>query len=66
MSQEPSEALKYIIESLIFVSDGPLSYNKIKKLLPDFEPDKIREALSELLEDYEKQNNKTSGSIVSW
>lgn len=57
MTHESSQDLRYIIESLIFVSEGPLSYEKIKKLLPDFETELIRKAISELIEEYETSKN---------
>ncbi|MBU0992809.1 MAG: SMC-Scp complex subunit ScpB [Proteobacteria bacterium] len=48
-----TENLKTIIESLVFVSEGPLSVDKIIKTLPEFDHDMIRQAISELKKDYE-------------
>lgn len=48
-----NEELKAIIESLIFVSEAPISVDQLMKLLPEFEPEAIRKAVSGLKEDYE-------------
>jgi len=45
--------LKNILECLIFVSDEPLSMNRIKKILPDVDVKEIRQALISLIEDYD-------------
>ncbi|MBW2568964.1 MAG: SMC-Scp complex subunit ScpB [Deltaproteobacteria bacterium] len=47
------EDIKNIIESLLFVSDAPLTIERIKKLLPFAETKEIREALLALSEEYE-------------
>lgn len=47
------EDTKNIIESLLFVSDVPLTIEHIKKLLPFAETKEIREALLALSEEYE-------------
>lgn len=57
MIQETDQDLKYIIESLIFVSEGPISYEKIKRLLPDFKADAIRKAISDLVEEHDSSKN---------
>ena len=38
--------IKYIIESLLFVADEPLTVDRIKKILIQVETGKIRDALS--------------------
>jgi segregation and condensation protein B len=45
--------LKNIIESLIFVSDGPLTVDQIKTVLPGSDPKKIRITLDTLIQEYE-------------
>jgi segregation and condensation protein B len=45
--------LKNIIESLIFVSDGPLTIDQIKGVLPGTDPNKIRITLDTLIQEYE-------------
>ncbi len=47
------ENLKYIIESLLFVAEEPLTINNMKKVLSDVENKDIREALAELSKEYE-------------
>ena len=48
-----SEELKYIIESLLFVSEGPLPMDRLKKVLEEFDPKAIRQAMDALAEEYE-------------
>jgi segregation and condensation protein B len=50
------ENLKYIIESLIFVSEAPLSINRLKAILEEVEPGDIRLALAELQGEYDARN----------
>lgn len=45
--------LKYILESLLFVSPQPLGMDRLKKALPEEEPSAIREALDILSGEYE-------------
>lgn len=45
--------LKNIIESLIFISDGPLTFDQIKGVLPGIDPKKIRITLDTLIQEYE-------------
>lgn len=45
--------IKYIIESLLFVSDGPLSLERIKKVLETPDIKEIKNAIAELSEEYE-------------
>ncbi|CAN2046224.1 Segregation and condensation protein B [Candidatus Magnetomoraceae bacterium gMMP-1] len=45
--------LKNIIESLIFVSDFPLSIQKLKQILSDISSQEIHNVLEELVNDYE-------------
>ena len=47
------EDIKYIIESLLFVSDEPLTVDRIKKILIQAENAEIREAMAELIAEYE-------------
>jgi len=49
------EDLKNIIESLLFVADGPLAPEKIKEVLELDDRELIREALQELQADYESR-----------
>ena len=49
------EDLKNIIESLLFVADGPLALDKIKDVLELDDRKLIREALQELQDDYESR-----------
>jgi segregation and condensation protein B len=51
-----TEDLKAIIESLIFVSEGPISLDQLMRLLPEFEADAVRKAVSGLKEAYETGN----------
>jgi segregation and condensation protein B len=45
---------KAVIESLLFVSEGPLSLNQIKEVLGEVSKKEIQRLLSELKEDYER------------
>jgi len=45
---------KYVIESLLFVSEGPLLIEQIKNVLEDLETQQIRALLQELKEEYER------------
>jgi len=47
------ENIKNTIEALLFVSEGPLTKDAIKRALFDVEMDEIRQAINELREDYE-------------
>ena len=47
------EDIKYIIESLLFVADEPLTVGRIKKILIQAETGEIREAMAELTAEYE-------------
>ena len=47
------EDLKNIIESLLFVSEEPISLRQLKRIIPGPETGDIREALKSLAEDYE-------------
>ena len=47
------EDIKYIIESLLFVVDEPLTVNRIKKILVEAETTEIRQAIAELTAEYE-------------
>ncbi len=49
------EDIKYIIESLIFISETPLTIDKLKSVFSEIEPEKIRDALDELSSDYENR-----------
>ena len=47
------EDIKYIIESLLFVVDEPLTIDRLKKILIQVETREIREAMDELTAEYE-------------
>ncbi|MFH1102250.1 MAG: SMC-Scp complex subunit ScpB [Pseudomonadota bacterium] len=47
--------IKYIIESLLFVSTDPLPIDRIKKVIPDADTKEIREALYSLSAEYEQR-----------
>lgn len=46
------EQLKAIIESLLFVTDSPLTLDHLKRALPDALPDAIKKALFDLMQEY--------------
>jgi len=50
------EQLKQIIESLLFVTDAPLTIDHIKQAIPESQTDDIKKALSELKDEYETRN----------
>jgi segregation and condensation protein B len=50
------ENIKNIIESLLFVSEDPLTIGSIKNVLEIEDPKEIRNALKELADDYENRN----------
>jgi segregation and condensation protein B len=47
------ENIKYIIESLLFVSEGPITIERIREVVEVGDRQMIRDALSELSEEYE-------------
>jgi len=47
------EDIKYIIESLLFVSETPLTINRIQKVLEQADTKDIHEALTALAAEYE-------------
>jgi segregation and condensation protein B len=47
-----SSDLKGIIEALIFISQEPLTIDRIKTVLEDAPPDEVQAAVDELLQDY--------------
>jgi len=47
------EDIKYIIESLLFVADEPLTVDRIKKILIQVETGEVRDAMAELTDEYE-------------
>jgi len=47
-----TKELKHIIESLLFAAEEPLSINRIKNLSSEFDTKAIKNALSELLDEY--------------
>ena len=47
--------LKNIVESLIFVSESPLTVERMRKAIPDADASEIREAVEALLEEYESK-----------
>ncbi len=48
--------IKQIIESLLFVSDSPLAIDHIQRAVPEASTEAIRNALRELMEEYEGRN----------
>jgi len=50
------EDIKNIVESLLFVSEDPLTIGSIKNVLEIEDPKDVRNALIELAEDYEKRH----------
>ncbi len=50
-----SPSLNSIIEGLFFVSDGPISLDRLTELLPDYERASVRLAVQELRNDYEQR-----------
>ncbi|UFS69852.1 SMC-Scp complex subunit ScpB [Geomonas sp. RF6] len=49
-----ARSLKSIVESLIFVHDQPLTLDRLCTILEEYERPEIREALEELMEEYEQ------------
>ncbi len=47
--------LKSIIESLLFVSDGPLSVDRIKKTLPEADRETIKSALQAIKDEFDQR-----------
>ena len=45
--------LKSIIESLIFVANGPLPFKRLKELLPEIDTATLRTTLNQLVEEHE-------------
>jgi segregation and condensation protein B len=50
-----TENIKYIIESLLFVSETPLSIERIKSVLATEDTKSVRSALKELIDEYERR-----------
>lgn len=48
-------SLNAIIEGLLFVSDGPMSLDRLIELLPDYERATVRLAMQELRDDYDQR-----------
>jgi len=57
-----TESLKYIIESLLMVSDSPLSADRLREVVDTVELKDIREAVTELTEEYE---NRAGGFFLT-
>ena len=51
-----TEEIKYIIESLLFVTEEPLTIDKIKKVLETVDTTDIKNAITDLNEEYEARN----------
>jgi len=51
-----AEDLKYIIESLLFVSETPLTMEQLKNILEGEETAAIRAAVNDLIAEYEQRN----------
>jgi segregation and condensation protein B len=47
-----SPSLRQIVESIIFVSDSPVSYDRLYTLLEEFEREEIRSAVAEIMAFY--------------
>ncbi|MFP4477581.1 MAG: SMC-Scp complex subunit ScpB [Desulfatibacillaceae bacterium] len=45
--------LKYMVESILFVSDSPVTVDQIRSAIPEAEPNRIRAALEQLGREYE-------------
>jgi segregation and condensation protein B len=54
--------LKPILEALIFVSDSPVTFDRLRETLPDREAGDIRAALNALVEEY---NSRDSGLYIA-
>lgn len=52
--------LKLIVESLLFVSEEPLTLRQIQRILADRDPKEVREAVEGLLQEYEGLNRAFS------
>ena len=52
----PEDNVKAVIEAMLFASAQPLTLEKIKEVLGNFQTPQIRKLLEELGEDYEKSN----------
>jgi segregation and condensation protein B len=53
--QADASKLKPILEALIFVSEQPISLDKMAGVLPDCPKKKLKELLAELVQDYEQR-----------
>ncbi len=51
-----TDELKAIVESLIFVSESPLSINEIKKILEGEDKPRLKQVLEELVAEYRQMN----------
>lgn len=52
--------LKQAVEAVLFVSDDPISVNRLHDLLPEAKPSEIREAINGLKADYDSQGRAFS------
>lgn len=50
-------SLNAIVEGLLFVSDGPMSLDRLTELLPDYERASVRLAVQELRDEYEQRGS---------
>ncbi|WP_277057143.1 SMC-Scp complex subunit ScpB [Trichlorobacter lovleyi] len=50
-------SLNAIIEGLLFVSEGPMTLDRLTELLPDYERASVRLAVQELRDDYEQRGS---------
>lgn len=55
-----TDELKAIVESLIFVSESPLSINEIKKILEGEDKSRLKQVLEELAIEYSQMNRSFS------
>lgn len=55
-NKQETTSIKPVIEALLFVSEGPLTVDQIKKAVPDAEKGEIKALLNELKAEFEKRN----------
>jgi segregation and condensation protein B len=48
--------IKILIEALIFASEFPISHSQLAEIIEGVEKDRIRQAIMELIEEYDKRN----------
>jgi segregation and condensation protein B len=58
-------SLKQIVESIIFVSDAPLTLDRICSVLEEFERDEIREAIAAVTAEYRESGRGVELTLVA-